>query len=105
MATLLLTLSNLMFLAPITLSVYRCLLVEASVYAYTMFFSTVGPPALVGMVGRSGRLLTTLPHSSIMPVTSPGRRCCVYSTTTRCNTVTSWVLECPSGSPSSAWHG
>ncbi|XP_036081866.1 post-GPI attachment to proteins factor 6 isoform X3 [Rousettus aegyptiacus] len=40
MATLLLTLSNLMFLAPITLSVYRCLLVEASIYAYTMFFST-----------------------------------------------------------------
>lgn len=40
MATLLLTLSNLMFLAPIALSVYRCLLVEASVYAYTMFFST-----------------------------------------------------------------
>ncbi|XP_059548501.1 post-GPI attachment to proteins factor 6 isoform X1 [Myotis daubentonii] len=40
MAALLLTLSNLMFLAPITLSVYRCLLVEASVYAYTMFFST-----------------------------------------------------------------
>lgn len=40
MAVLLLTLSNLMFLAPIALSVYRCLLVEASVYAYTMFFST-----------------------------------------------------------------
>lgn len=39
-AALLLTLSNLVFLAPITLSVYRCLLVEASVYAYTMFFST-----------------------------------------------------------------
>ncbi|XP_036316183.1 post-GPI attachment to proteins factor 6 isoform X1 [Pipistrellus kuhlii] len=40
MAVLLLTLSNLLFLAPIALSVYRCLLVEASVYAYTMFFST-----------------------------------------------------------------
>uniref|UniRef100_A0A8B9XH92 Post-GPI attachment to proteins 6 n=1 Tax=Bos mutus grunniens TaxID=30521 RepID=A0A8B9XH92_BOSMU len=39
-ATLLLTLSNLMFLAPIAISVHRCLLVEASVYAYTMFFST-----------------------------------------------------------------
>nr|KAF6491307.1 hypothetical protein HJG59_018478 [Molossus molossus] len=38
-AALLLTLSNLLFLAPITVSVYRCLLVEASVYAYTMFFS------------------------------------------------------------------
>ena len=40
-ATLLLTLSNLLFLAPIAISVHRCLLVEASVYAYTMFFSTV----------------------------------------------------------------
>ncbi|GAB5583279.1 post-GPI attachment to proteins factor 6 isoform X2 [Prionailurus iriomotensis] len=39
-ATLLLTLSNLMFLAPIAISVHRLLLVEASVYAYTMFFST-----------------------------------------------------------------
>ncbi|XP_070267778.1 post-GPI attachment to proteins factor 6-like [Myotis yumanensis] len=39
-AVLLLTLSNLVFLAPIALSVHRCLLVEASVYAYTMFFST-----------------------------------------------------------------
>ncbi|XP_066868860.1 post-GPI attachment to proteins factor 6 isoform X5 [Kogia breviceps] len=39
-AALLLTLSNLMFLAPIAISVHRSLLVEASVYAYTMFFST-----------------------------------------------------------------
>ncbi|XP_032316571.1 LOW QUALITY PROTEIN: post-GPI attachment to proteins factor 6 [Camelus ferus] len=39
-ATLLLTLSNLLFLAPITVSVHRSHLVEASVYAYTMFFST-----------------------------------------------------------------
>ncbi|XP_045640025.1 post-GPI attachment to proteins factor 6 isoform X2 [Ursus americanus] len=39
-ATVLLTLSNLMFLAPIAISVHRLLLVEASVYAYTMFFST-----------------------------------------------------------------
>ncbi|XP_030780160.1 post-GPI attachment to proteins factor 6 isoform X3 [Rhinopithecus roxellana] len=39
-AALLLTLSNLMFLAPITVSVQRFFLVEASVYAYTMFFST-----------------------------------------------------------------
>uniref|UniRef100_A0A452V650 Post-glycosylphosphatidylinositol attachment to proteins 6 n=1 Tax=Ursus maritimus TaxID=29073 RepID=A0A452V650_URSMA len=42
-ATVLLTLSNLMFLAPIAISVHRLLLVEASVYAYTMFFSTVAP--------------------------------------------------------------
>ncbi|XP_059934793.1 post-GPI attachment to proteins factor 6 isoform X4 [Mesoplodon densirostris] len=39
-AALLLTLSNLVFLAPIAISVHRSLLVEASVYAYTMFFST-----------------------------------------------------------------
>ncbi|XP_012593255.1 post-GPI attachment to proteins factor 6 isoform X2 [Microcebus murinus] len=39
-AALLLTLSNLMFLAPIAVCVHRSLLVEASVYAYTMFFST-----------------------------------------------------------------
>lgn len=41
-AALLLTLSNLVFLAPIAVSVHRALLVEASVYFYTMFFSTVG---------------------------------------------------------------
>ncbi|XP_029410732.1 post-GPI attachment to proteins factor 6 isoform X2 [Nannospalax galili] len=39
-AALLLTLSNLMFLAPIAVSVHRSFLVEASVYFYTMFFST-----------------------------------------------------------------
>ncbi|XP_021563292.1 transmembrane protein 8A, partial [Carlito syrichta] len=39
-AALLLTLSNLMFLAPIAVSTHRLLLVEASVYTYTMFFST-----------------------------------------------------------------
>ncbi|KAL2766671.1 post-GPI attachment to proteins factor 6 precursor [Daubentonia madagascariensis] len=38
-AVLLLTLSNLMFLAPIAVCVHRFFLVEASVYAYTMFFS------------------------------------------------------------------
>ena len=54
-ATLLLTLSNLMFLAPIAISVQRCLLLEASVYAYTMFFSTVGPPAPRGG-GRPGEI-------------------------------------------------
>lgn len=43
-AALLLTLSNLMFLIPIMLSVQRAFLVEASVYFYTMFFSTVGLP-------------------------------------------------------------
>ncbi|XP_064334323.1 post-GPI attachment to proteins factor 6 isoform X4 [Camelus dromedarius] len=32
--------NNLLFLAPITVSVHRSHLVEASVYAYTMFFST-----------------------------------------------------------------
>ena len=50
-ATLLLTLSNLMFLAPIAISVHRLLLVEASVYAYTMFFSTVGWPHSPGDLG------------------------------------------------------
>uniref|UniRef100_A0A494B963 Post-glycosylphosphatidylinositol attachment to proteins 6 n=1 Tax=Mus musculus TaxID=10090 RepID=A0A494B963_MOUSE len=40
-AALLLTLSNLMFLAPIAISLHRSFLVEASVYFYTMFFSTV----------------------------------------------------------------
>ncbi|XP_069342485.1 post-GPI attachment to proteins factor 6 [Eulemur rufifrons] len=39
-AVLLLTLSNLMFLAPIAICVHRFLLVEAAVYTYTMFFST-----------------------------------------------------------------
>ncbi|XP_075797532.1 post-GPI attachment to proteins factor 6 isoform X2 [Microtus pennsylvanicus] len=45
-AALLLTLSNLMFLAPIAVSLHRSFLVEASVYFYTMFFSTPGEAVL-----------------------------------------------------------
>lgn len=60
-ATLLLTLSNLLFLAPIAVSLRRSLLVEASVYTYTMFFSTVSLTSSLGGGARGGPGMVTPP--------------------------------------------
>lgn len=47
-----------MFLAPIAISLHRSFLVEASVYFYTMFFSTVGLAlTLSGTLGGESALL------------------------------------------------
>lgn len=95
-----------MFLAPIAISVHRCLLVEASVYAYTMFFSTVSPSAPRGRGEVGGWVVAHhLAHSSTTPAISRVTLCSASSTTTHCSTATSWALECPSGSLSSAWPG
>ena len=40
-ATLLLTLSNLLFLPAVVVAAQRCYVAEASVYLFTLFFSTV----------------------------------------------------------------
>lgn len=40
-SVLTLTLSNLIFIIPIALAIYRKLYTEALIYAYNMFFSTV----------------------------------------------------------------
>uniref|UniRef100_A0A8C5U2S0 EGF-like domain-containing protein n=1 Tax=Malurus cyaneus samueli TaxID=2593467 RepID=A0A8C5U2S0_9PASS len=79
LSTLLLCLSNVMFVPPVAIAVRSHYLLEAAVYIFTMFFSTVS-------VGQA--LLCSASWSTM---------CCSF--------VTSWALSCLSGSLSSPWPG